>query len=97
VLSGANLKMKIGLVVAALIVLGGLAATSGYAAVAHSGPPKTAALTSRAPPAHPGAAKIIVKPVPTKFAGAPFVNRGSLGGPVNKGPNINGTGNKPKH
>ena len=89
--------MKVALFFIALAVLGGLEAISGYAAVAHSGPPKTVASTSHTPPHHLGPAKTGVKSAPAKFAGAPLASRGSLGGPLNKGASINGTGNRPKH
>jgi hypothetical protein len=37
------------------------------------------------------------KPAPPKFVAAVAPRRGTLGGPVNKGPGINGTGIQPKH
>jgi hypothetical protein len=42
-------------------------------------------------------AKAGAKPAPPKFVAAVDPRGGSVGGPVNKGPSINGTGNKPKH
>jgi hypothetical protein len=55
-----------------------------------------AATPTSAQQAPQATAKAGAKPAPPKFvAAAP--QRGTLGGPVNKGPSINGTGSKPKH
>lgn len=46
---------------------------------------------------HPATARATVKPTPKSSLASAGLRHGSLGGPVNKGPSINGTGVPRKH
>jgi hypothetical protein len=82
--------MKIGLILCTVAILGGFAASGGDAhqtQQARRSPAKIAAIPAPKP---------IAKPAPNRSVASAASRSGTLGGPVNKGPGINGTGMRPK-
>jgi hypothetical protein len=86
--------MKTCIVLLALAV--GFAATASYGQGPQHRTTKTAAIAARAGTPHHGTTKAVPNPALASSATLAGSRRGSLGGPVNKGASINGTGMRPK-